>query len=70
MIYKLHASHWFRGQSIAQNPTSNAIINITLKSSKPPLYLVFLLKNRQYEDDFVINAKQSRQFVKDNLIVY
>ena len=36
---------------------TNAIINITLKSSKPPLYLVVLLiLFHHYEEDFVINA--------------
>ena len=37
---------------------TNAIININLKSSKPPLYIVFLLKKiRYYEEDFVIDCK-------------
>ena len=37
---------------------TNAIINITLKSQKPPLYLVFLLVLfHHYEVDFVINTK-------------
>ena len=37
---------------------TNAIFNITLKSSKSPLYLVFLLIFfHHYEVDFVINAK-------------
>ena len=37
---------------------TNAIINITLKSSKPPIYLVFLLiLFHHYEVDFVINEK-------------
>ena len=36
---------------------TNAIINITLKSSKQPLYLVFILiLFHHYEADFVINA--------------
>ena len=41
---------------------TNAIINITLKSPKPPLYLVFLLiLLHHYEEDFVINAICERQ---------
>ena len=37
---------------------TNAIINITLKSSKPPVYLVLLLiLFRHYEVDFVKKAK-------------